>query len=61
MTEKSISSQNGSTTLTVVAVEKKTDGELARLIPINKPASQPVNPMHPQPEMYIKAKKHDFL
>lgn len=59
MTEKSISTPNGLTTLTVVV--KDREQEQARLIPIKKPETIPASMLPPQPEKYIKAKKHDFL
>jgi len=64
MTEKSISTPNGIPTLTVIAgreLVQQEEHEQAILIPLKKTENKPEPMMPPQPEMYIKAKKHDFF
>lgn len=59
MTEKLISSHESITKLTVISDNQVK--EPAKLIPLKQPANKTIVLLPPQPEKYIKAKKHDFL
>ena len=59
MIENVISSHEVVAKMTVIS--KNEVREPAKLIPLQKPASKPTVLLPPQPEKYIKAKKHDFL
>lgn len=59
MTEKLISSNGTITKLTVIS--KKTGKAQAKLIPIKMPEKESKVLLPPQPQKYIKVKKHDFL
>ena len=59
MTENLISSQQTVAKMTVIT--KNNVKEPAKLIPLKTPTIKPGVLLPPQPERYIKAKKHDFL
>ena len=59
MTENLISSPQAVSTMTVIT--KNEVKESAKLIPLKKPVNKKIVLLPPQPEKYIKAKKHDFL